>query len=160
MRGNKKIIYWDSGIFIAWIKNEARQNNELDGIADCVEQVYKGQAIIAISSFAIKLEVLKVKMTSAEKRKFELLCKGRKVQKLPFTPIIEDIAVKIREHYVAQQLSIGSMDCTHLATAIYYREVDAFYTFDDKLLRLNGDVGVDNLVICKPPIQRQLRFPY
>jgi hypothetical protein len=48
-------------------------------------------------------------------------------------------------------MSVELPDAQHLATAIAYKEVDEFHTFDgDDLLRFNGNVAGFNLKICKP----------
>ena len=50
-------------------------------------------------------------------------------------------------------------DATRLATAIAYKVVDEFHTFDEKdLLRFDGDVAGYKLKICKPSAKQKQLF--
>ena len=48
-----------------------------------------------------------------------------------------------RQRALADGLSLKTPDAIHLATAATYKA--EFWTFDDRLLRLNGDERVDHL---------------
>ncbi len=50
MAGNNPIYYWDTCIFLAWLKNETnRKPGEMEGIHDCLERVKKRQISIMTS---------------------------------------------------------------------------------------------------------------
>src|SRR4030042_1515648 len=51
-----RIIYWDSCIFLAWLKDEKRPNHEMDGIYECVREVEIGKTRL-ITSVITKIEV-------------------------------------------------------------------------------------------------------
>lgn len=156
-----EIIYLETSIIIAWIKNENRQNNEMDGVEFCVDRIMNGN-IKAITSTLTMPEILEGKFppgkveiferTISQRRNFEIINVDSKIAKL---------AQKIRNYYAIRNKKIETPDATHLATGIHY-EVNAFYTFDeDDLLPLNGNVAGYNLLICKPPLpqQKRLIFP-
>jgi len=44
-------IYWDSCIFIAWIKDEKRPAGEMDGVYECVDRVQAGTIRLITSVF-------------------------------------------------------------------------------------------------------------
>jgi predicted nucleic acid-binding protein len=166
---NKEAIYWDSCVFLAWFKGEARPNGEINGVLDCVEKVEKGQIILVTYKSITEIEVLEASMSVDAKQKFHQLFLRRNVQYLPHHPRIEVITKEIREYYQREHLAgngknVGSSDAMHLASAIYY-QVDAFYTFDDGrgkkergLLELSGNVAGHNLLICKPPFTEMRLF--
>jgi len=162
------IIYWDSCIFIAWLKDEKRPGNEMDGVYECVEDVEKGK-IRLITSVMTRTEVLEANLTDEVRNKYVNLLKRRNVQSIDQDLRVADLSRKIREYYNEQKKidglpGISSPDAIHLATAVHYRAT-AFYTFDDGkkgsrgLLSLDGNVAGFPLAVCKPRIrQYRLRF--
>ena len=154
-----KIFYWDSCIFIAWLKDEKRPNNEMDGVYECVDETKKGR-IRLITSVLTRTEVFEANLTPDVKQKYDAFLKRRNVQLLDNDLRIADLARNIREYYEAQSRIDGlppvrTPDAIHLATAIHYK-ADAFWTFDAggyggrSLLSLNGNVAGNQLTICKP----------
>jgi predicted nucleic acid-binding protein len=164
MAEKRRKIYWDSSIFLAWFKDEARPNHEMDGVYNCVQDVMDGR-ILLVTSSETQLEVLDAKMTKAARVKFNALFGRRNMQPLPYDLRVQMLAKTIREYYAAgERKTVTSEDAKHLASAIHFG-ADAFYTFDEgkkggrSLLSLDGDVAGHNLRICKPPIgQMQMDF--
>ena len=155
-------IYWDSSIFLAWLKDEKRPDHEMDGVYACVEDVEERKTLLVTSTETVTLEVLEARMTKPARAKFVALFERRDVQLLPYDFRVQALAKKIREYYALEQAKTGqkmvtSEDAKHLASAIHYR-VDALYTFDSgkkggrSLLALNGNVAGHPLPICKPPV--------
>jgi len=154
-------ICLDSTIIIAWMKNEARPNQEMGGVEYCIERIMKNE-IKAIASVNIIGEILRGKYppevydlferTTSKRRNFELIGIDIRISKLIH---------EIRNYYDSLRIRrrIELPDASHLATAIQYA-VDAFYTFDKDLLSLNGNVAGHTLIICKPPLPRQRRLAF
>lgn len=160
-----KLIYWDSCIFIAWIKDEKRPNGEMDGVYECVDNVNNGN-IRLITSVITRTEVFEADLPEDVRIKYEALLQRRNVQLLDNDLRVANLSREIREYYTRLQKQDGidtvtTPDAVHLATAIHYR-ADAFYTFDNgkqggrSLLSLNGNVAGYPLQICKPTVTQIL----
>jgi len=164
----RKVIYWDSCIFIAWIKDEKRKEGEMDGVYECAEEVERNRIKI-ITSVLTRTEVFETNLSQEIKDKYSHLLNRRNVQLLDNDLRISNLAREIREYYDAQSKQDGlpglsTPDATHLATAIHYN-VDEFWTFDNggyksrSLLALSGNVAGFPLTIVKPTaIQGRLQF--
>jgi len=163
-----KLIYWDSSIFIAWLKNEKRPNSEMDGVHECVKDTEVGK-IKLITSVITRTEVFETNLSEDVKKSYEKLLNRRNVLLLDQDLRVSNLSREIREYYNRQRDQDGlpgitTPDAIHLATAIHYG-AHAFYTFDNgkksgrSLLSLNGNVAGHPLTICKPPIvQFRLHF--
>jgi predicted nucleic acid-binding protein len=170
MSSRKDLIYWDSCIFLSWIKNEYnRPDGEFTGVIECVEKVEKNEIILVTSNNVTQAEVLQAEMSETQKLMFEQLLNRRNVQTLPYNSRIPILVKKIREYYqkkkkIDNKNNLTYPDAEHLATAIHYN-VSAFYTFDNGksskdrgLLSLNGNVAGYPLIICKPPFEQHRLF--
>jgi predicted nucleic acid-binding protein len=153
------LVYWDSCIWIAWLKDERRALGEMDGIAECVDQVEAGKMTI-VSSVIVRTEVFESELSAEVRERYASILKRRNVQLVDNDLRVSSLAGEIRQFYEDLSAkdglpSVTTPDAIHLATAIHYG-VDAFYTFDDgrhggrSLLSLNGDVAGHPLVVCKP----------
>lgn len=163
---NKHLIYWDSCIFLAWIKNEQDKGPEvLSGIEELVNHIQKNQ-IILITSVLTTAEILESTLDDKQAAVFDEVLKRRNVQVVDTTGPIWNLTHDIRNHY--KQIKDGlhtlsTPDAVHLATAIN-EGVDVFYTTDEyddpkkkkrALIPLNGNVAGYNLRI-KKPLTKQL----
>lgn len=162
MRSGKPVYYWDSCLFIAWMKDEKRPPGDMEGLAEVVAMV-DAQDCLIVTSVNTRGEVLDSTLTSAAREQFKnLLCHPSFTFADVSLPISE-LASQIRDFYNAkkpQSIKVKLPDATHLATAIAYKDIDEFHTFDeDDLIRFNGNVAGFKLKICKPStVQKQL-FP-
>jgi predicted nucleic acid-binding protein len=154
-----KLVYWDSCIFIAWLKDENRPNGEMAGVYECVQHVEARRARL-ITSVMTRTEVFEAELSVETRERYAQLLKRRNVQMLDQDLRVSNLAREVREYYRQRGLEDGlpgltAADAVHLATAIHYK-ADAFYTFDDgkkggrSLLSLNGNVAGHPLLICKP----------
>jgi len=152
-------IYWDSCIFIAWLKNEQRAPGEMDGVYECVSNVQSGRARL-ITSVLTRTEVFEANLEQHVRDQYSLLLNRRNCQILDNDLRVSNLAREIREYYQNQSKldglpDLATPDAIHLATAIHYN-ANAFWTFDDggrggrSLLSLNGNVAGHPLVVCKP----------
>ena len=57
MAGNSPLYYWDSCLFIAWLKDEQRKTGDMDGVREVIEQA-KRREVKLITSVLTLTEVL------------------------------------------------------------------------------------------------------
>jgi predicted nucleic acid-binding protein len=170
MAGTEPVYYWDSCLFLAWIKDEERQTGDMDGVREVIERVKRRDAKIITSVLTIS-EVLESKLPAGMKTLIDGLMK--RVNRVGMEIKIARMAHDLRDYYVQRSAEFGGKtiavpDAIHLATAILYR-VTEFHTFDGGgigktlgLLPLSGNVGGHRLTICKPQArnpQLDLRKP-
>ena len=170
MSGKPK-FYWDSAPLIAWIKDEKRKDPaEMAGLAEVVELVEQGKAILMISVLW-RVEVLDSSLSASQKRRIEAAFASRSIQELSIDARVMQLAGEIRSFHRASrsksaQRAVSVPDAIHLASAIMY-EASEFHTFDGArsgsnvggLLTLNGNVANHKLKICKPnAVQLRLDF--
>ncbi len=155
------LIYLDTSVLLAWIKNENRPDREIAGVEYCIDRIESGE-IKAITSVSTLIEICEGEIPPDKKAILDqTLGPRRSLEQVAVDQRIATLAQDIRTHYRLKGRRLELPDAVHLATAIRYR-VDSLYTFDgDDLLRLNGDIAGYPLVICKPPlpIQGTLSFP-
>jgi predicted nucleic acid-binding protein len=170
MIAGKPIIYWDTSVFLAWIKNESRPNNEMDGVEDVAYKIHKDHVVLITSEITMT-EILESTLDDIAKTRFDDLFKRRNCRRVAVDQRVGRLSHDIRNHYQQQKAvdgiaTVTTPDAIHLATAILY-DVTEFHTFDqnDKpnksraLLPLNGNVAGHPLTICKPPIPKTFQMP-
>jgi len=159
---DREVTYWDTCIFIAWLKDEKRQAHDMDGVYDAVDDAKKGKIVVLTAATTFG-EVRKTKHLKAWKE-FERFNQRRNVKVVDIDPRIHTLAAELRDFYKNLHAKDGNglltvLDSEHLATALRYKAA-RFYTFDNggkggrSLLSLNGNVAGYDLVICKPPVRR------
>lgn len=158
MAGDRVIYYWDTCLFLAWIKDEERKSGEMDGVREVIDRAKKREVIL-LTSVLTSTEVLQSKLPAGLDTFFSGLM--RRVEQKSVDLKIARLAHDIRDNY-ARRVSefdgktLSTPDAIHLATAIIYRATE-FHTFDGSngrstlgLLPLSGDVAGHTLTICKP----------
>lgn len=153
MKSGKPVIYWDTCVFIAWLKDEKDKWPPAiwQGIQDVADLVQIGQ-IILVTSTLTRTEVFLGTLTLEQKQKFAGILRRKNVQEVAPHMRIADRASAIREKH-----KIKTPDAIHLATAILYG-VDEMHTMDgwhedgkrDGLLALSGNVAEYKLWITEP----------
>src|SRR6266851_3032862 len=153
MSGSKPIYYWDSCIYLAWLKREASSNlASIEAIAD----ENKRRNNIIVTSVITKLEVLDATLTPDQERLFnESFAFGtHELYELDGAVVLK--ARSYRSYYVKNPIGKKCLpvpDAIHLATA-FACQTDEFHTFDDggkggiSLLSLDGNVAGDAIKIC------------
>lgn len=158
MPGSDPLYYWDTCLFLAWIKDEQRPSAEMSGVREVVERA-KRREVIIMTSVITHSEILQSQMPAGMER----LLTGfmRRIQCKSVDMKIAKLAHDLRDHYVQKKLenkgkTLATPDALHLATAILYR-ADAFHTFDEDngrnslgLIPLSENVAGHRLQICKP----------
>jgi len=159
------IVSWDTCVFLAWIKNEARPNNEMAGIQAIAKQI-EANKVTLITSALTKAEIYQSRLTKAQRDKYQKFLRRSNVYVLPLDDKLGDLVSEIRDHYESTDFELLTPDAIHLATAIHY-EADHFQTFDGAnpsrkprektkkrcgLLLLDGTkiAGKYEMKICKP----------
>jgi predicted nucleic acid-binding protein len=160
MNGNK--FYWDSSVFIAWLKNEPAYKEYLTHMEEYASQADQ-RKIVLVTSTLTNTEILDSKMGNDAKEAFSLFLKRPNVTEAAPDRRITVLASQIRDYYQVLKDSgksnrtLAVPDAIHVATAIHY-SVNQLHTFDDGkksrkhlgLLSLHGNVAGHPLVICKP----------
>lgn len=160
--GKPPLVYLDSCILIASLKNEKRSDPaEMKGVKDLIKHIDEGK-LNMITSALTKAEILRCTLSRDAQQKLDDVFKRRNVQVVETTHVIWDKTHDLRDHYKKEQLAGGpktlsTPDAVHLATAVVYG-ADKFYTFDGKssggkarpLLPLSGNVAGHDLIIERP----------
>lgn len=146
MPGANPLYYWDTCLFLAWLKDEDRNSGEMDGVREVIERSKKRDCVI-MTSVLTSVEVLQSTIPAGVATMFGGLMK--RLTRVGIETKIAQLAHDVRDHYQKEGRSIKTPDALHLATAIIHR-ADEFHTFDEKLIGLSGNVAGHRLVICKP----------
>lgn len=158
MPGGDPLYYWDTCMFLAWIKDEERPTGEMDGVREVVARAKRREVKIMTSALTL-VEVLDSKLPVGMDNLFKGMM--RRVRMISMDTKIAGVAHDLRDYYASRPSEFGGKllatpDAIHLATAILYR-ADEFHTFDAGgsskslgLIPLSGNVGGHRLLICKP----------
>ncbi|MBI1813752.1 MAG: type II toxin-antitoxin system VapC family toxin [Deltaproteobacteria bacterium] len=123
----RRVVYWDSCIFIAWLKDEHRANPlDMDGIAYLVDEWDAGRLVIATSTIT-RIEVLDSRLMSEQAAQFQACLRRSTIRVDGVTSAVADLAHQIRDHYPTPRIT--TPDAIHLATAIAI-PCETFFTFD------------------------------
>lgn len=155
MSTGKKIIDWDTCIFLAWLQEEQREIGVMEGIEEIVRKIHNNEVIL-ITSQMTNIEVLQSRLSSDAQKKWKEIFNRRNCQMVDITPKISEKSSFIRDYYDQKGIKLSSPDCIQLATAIIYK-ADEFHTLDGSgkprngdLIPLNGNVAGHKLKICVP----------
>ena len=169
----KPLVYWDSCIFIAHLKNENRSNPlDMQGVGELVRRIDGGDIGLVTSVIALP-EVLESTLPKDAIRDFRAYLSRPDVLLIDVDRRIAEISHEIRDFYQndgSGEKTVSTPDAIHLATAIS-KGCPVFYTFDGDakqktdrsrvLLPLGNNIaGKYSLKIQKPePTQLALDFP-
>lgn len=155
MATGKKIIAWDSCIFIAWLQDEKRDFGVMEGIEETVRKIGGGEVIL-ITSQVTNMEVLESRLSPDARKKWKEIFNRRNCQIMDVNPRVGEKASFIRDHYDQKEIKLSVPDSIQLATAIIFN-AEEFHTFDGSgkkkngdLIPLNGNVAGHKLKICVP----------
>jgi predicted nucleic acid-binding protein len=158
MAGGNQLYYWDTCLFLAWLKDEQRKSGEMDGVRELVAR-HKRRDVRIMTSVVTQVEVLQSKMPAGVGNIFKDFM--RRISKIGVDTKIAGMAHDIRDYYAARADQhegriLSTPDALHIATAIMFR-ADEFHTFDENgdaknlgLIPLSEDVAGHKLKICKP----------
>jgi predicted nucleic acid-binding protein len=148
MPGANPLYYWDTCLFLAWLKDEPRKSGEMDGVREIIERAKRRDCRI-MTSVITSVEVLQATIPAGIDTLFVGLM--RRITRVAVDVKVAQLAHDIRNHYQkAGGRKLETPDALHLATAILYRS-DEFHTFDENdLIPLSGNVAGHRQVICMP----------
>jgi predicted nucleic acid-binding protein len=147
MAGSNPLYYWDTCLFLAWLKDETRKSGEMAGVREIIERSKRRDCRI-MTSVLTSVEVLQGKIPAG----FDTLFNGllKRTSRVGVDVKVAGLAHDIRNHLITSGGSrLKTPDALHLASAILHR-ADEFHTFDDLLISLSGNVAGHKLIICKP----------
>lgn len=164
--GKQQIIYWDTCVFLAWIKDEVRAAGDMEGVKKVAELVLKDELIL-ITSMLTRAEILQSKITPDQLAKYDKVTRRSNVVPQDLDLPVAVLTSKIRDYYINSDFELLTPDAIHLATAIHYN-ADEFQTFDGckqrtprnakytrcGLLLLDGNVAGHKLRVCKPSAEQ------
>lgn len=166
MPGKINTFYWDTCVFLAWIKNETRAPGEMEGVVSCVDAFHRRTANVVTSALTFS-EITPAKVPSNALDILDGLLRRKNASVINVDRRIAKLASELRDFYQRDpakwnNLTLSTPDAIHLATAILYG-VDQFHTFDEKdnnkslgLLPRDGDIAGHPLEIKKPGDNQQM----
>jgi hypothetical protein len=160
MRNGKPIIYWDTCVFIAWLKNEIHVWGPIvmGGIDDVFQMVGRNEAYLVTSAIT-RSEIFLSTLTLEQKQKFADILRRKNVDERAADFKVTDRASELRFGF-----SIKTPDAIHLATATI-AGADELQTLDglnpktgkcnNGMLGLNGRLKYK--VVITPPYRRGIQ---
>lgn len=161
------LVYWDTCVFLSWLKAEVRPVGEMEGVRELVAKIHTNE-INMITSVLTRAEILRSTLSDKAKELLDGVMKRRNVEEEGTDFKIWNIAHDLRDFYQNVNDGLPTLtlaDAVHLATAIHFK-ADVFYTFDKKdqkkrraLIPLSGNVAGHSLSI-KEPNSKNLELPF
>ena len=154
---NLPLFYWDTCVFLAWLKDEPNDATVLAGMEETVKLVDNYRAVL-MTSVVTRTEILESTLDATMLSNFHRIFSRRNVYMAVLDHKIADISHEIRNYYREKEgKNLSSTDCHHLATAIHYEAME-MNTMDGCgkkkkhcLLPLNGIVANKYpMKICLP----------
>src|SRR4051812_19827698 len=96
MAGDSQLYYWDTCLFIAWIKDEQRKSGEMAGVREVVER-HRRREVRLMTSVLTLTEVLACKLPAG----VDTLLAGlmKRVNKQGIDSKVATLAHDLRNHY-------------------------------------------------------------
>ena len=149
-------VYCDANIFIGWFNNEEDKVEACRGLVDASE---KGEVQIITSALTLT-EVIKIKGQQPLPQSKEETIKGFFEQEFVSIVNVDRRTAEFARDLIWRYPHLNPKDSLHTATALITEGVDVLHTFDEDLLRLNGQLGESPLRISTPDIPDQLSIPF
>jgi predicted nucleic acid-binding protein len=151
--------YWDAGPFIAWLKQETRD----DRVSRCepvIRAAEKGQMLLVTSAIAL-VEVVKLDEKGARVNiGSEAEAKISGFFRQPYISVRDyDFRTADLSRRLIWDYDLSTRDAIHAATALRWR-LTQLDTFDGGLLALDGKLGSPILRITVPDLPQQLELAF
>ncbi len=144
----RRRIYWDSSVFLAWLKPEPERKRACD---DVLATAKTGESIIITSAIALT-EVIKLKGKPAIPETEEAKIKGF-FKRSYISVVVVDRFLAESARTLIWRHGLKPKDALHVATATRL-QVDELHSFDDDMLKLSGKFGRPLILICKPSTEQ------
>lgn len=144
-RPPRDIVCWDADVFIAILTNERRSDVELSGLREAVDQADRGQMLV-VTAGTIMGEVL----GDAGRHLAEVFLRPNFQPPLQMSNELQAEVGRLRTAIKEAGYKMPKhSDATYIATAMRFG-ARALFTFDDKLLSLDGCPALNGLRIMRP----------
>jgi len=141
--------YWDASVFIAWIKDEKRDPEEVAGLDAVVGQV-DAKRVVLVTSAVILCEVLVGDLDEASTERFSRLFDRPTIEMYDVTRQVAKRAGEIRQGCRRSGIKCPrTPDAIHIATASILGATE-IHSFDALFLDLNGKLPQCPIPVCKP----------
>ena len=155
---HRKIIYWDSGVWLSYINGETERLSAIDPIlkesasdkGNC--KLYTSVLSQVEVAFARSEQEKQALNSEIEEMIDQLWADTDCLTVVEFHEGIGKIARNLIRDCVSRGWSLQAMDALHLATAAYIK-ADAIHTYDEKWLKL---ASILDIPIMRPPDPDQL----
>lgn len=173
MKNRKEHIYWDTCVFLAWLKDdEVHDPSVRDGIEETIKRVNRNEVEL-ITSVITYVEIVKHTLTEKARKKLKTLFDRENVNFIELTVRIAEMAMSIRSYHMLEKQPDGhsandiqTPDAVHLASAITFG-ANLFNTLDGsgrkkhrKILSLSQPIGGKYLLRLEVPCEKQASFRF
>lgn len=150
MSGTKRKIYWDTGIYCAWLSEERANQKYLPAIRELLKEAGNGKVVIMTSVITLA-EILECKYEDAVYKRFQKTFNPYSHVKIDVDTRVAEQASLYRGHYNSKEppIKVRTPDAIHMATGALY-EADEIWTFDEGMLRFDGNLMGENIIIRRP----------
>lgn len=151
-RSVDKIVV-ETSPWIALIQGEADRAEHVERL---LNQAAAGELQIYTSTLTIT-EITKgpkaedARLSPEQEQTFRDFLDHEYVTLVSVDPVVAERAASLRKDFPG----LRTADAVHLATAIVIR-AGVFYTYDDRLLKLDGSQSLDGLEVTIPPVDHQM----
>ncbi|MHB9131676.1 MAG: type II toxin-antitoxin system VapC family toxin [Armatimonadota bacterium] len=147
MPSNRKVIYWDSGVWLSYINGESERLPVIDSIlADSASDKGKCKLYTSVLTqvevaFAKSEQDGKALDPDIEEKIDQLWDDTESLSLIEFHEGIGRTARELMRHCLTKGWSLKAMDALHLATAKFLG-ADEIHTYDEKWLKLESILGI------------------
>jgi predicted nucleic acid-binding protein len=150
-----KRFHWDSCVFLSFLNNEPVKGNTVRILWDNIKQnpdVIVHTSVLTVAEISF-LDIERKNLSPDSEAKFDSLWTNSKINIVEAIEPIAYTARTITRNALKKGWSLKAVDSVQLATAKWVHEnvekLEGFYTFDQRLLKLDSIVG---LPIIEPSI--------
>lgn len=157
MADPRKVIYWDSCVFLEYINGTGERMPVLEALLSSsasdngAVKIHASSFSIVEVSFAASERERQALNPEIEQRIDNLWADPGAVVLVEYHATIGELAKRLIREGIPRGLSLKPLDAVHLATAQWLSsagvEVDEFHTYDRRLMRYSNSVGFR---ICEP----------